>query len=716
MTLEEIIIKGVAAVTGLPEKGVAAVVRLLDEGATVPFISRYRKEQTGSLDEVAVRNIESALKVARELEARREFIRNAIPEAGAMTPRIDESLRNASSMTELEDVYAPFKPRKRTRATMAREKGLEPLARMIMAGRLDDCETAAGRFSGKNGVTDEAEALAGASDIIAEWASESTRLRNITRNHYRRQASITCSVAKDKDAELQASPYAVYGDFSQTVRRMPSHQYLALRRAEAEGLVKVRYTLPDSGDELTDALCDAFTPRQASRSCAGVIGDAVADAAKRLLRPSVENEISASLKEEADRVAIEIFAGNLRQLLLSSPLKGHRILAIDPGYRTGCKVVALDAQGNLLDDAVIYPVPPRNDFDGARKTVESLLKRHRLDTVAIGNGTASRETERFIKESGLVSPQAVYVVSESGASVYSASDIARKEFPDKDVTVRGAVSIGRRLIDPLAELVKIDPKSIGVGQYQHDVDQSRLKDSLDYTVMSCVNLVGVDVNTASERLLSYVSGIGPALASNIVAYRAANGDFRLRRQLKKVPRLGDKAFELCAGFLRITDGEEPLDNTGIHPESYALVKEMAGSVGADVAALPANAALLDRIDVKALADKGVGGLQTMTDIVSELRKPGRDPRTEGNEDAFVPAVECFEYLAVGMTVPGIVNNITAFGAFVDLGIKENGLLHISRLSTRRVNAVSDVVRLGQIVEVKVIDIDTARRRISLSLI
>ena len=716
MDKEEIILKGVAAKTGLREKYVEAVIKLLDEGATVPFISRYRKELTGSMDEVAVRAVEAALKAQRELEARRDFIREAISNAGALDAKTAETLDKATTMTELEDVYAPYKPKKRTRATIAREKGLEPLARLLMTGRPEDLAEAAARYVGKHDVKDAAEALSGASDIIAEWAAESPRLRNITRNHYQRAAILACTPAKGKDEDLKGSPFAQYADFSQSVRRMPSHQYLALRRAESEGLVKVKYELPEKGAELRDRLIDNFGPRYASKECARILDSAVEDAAKRLLQPSVETEVSASLKEEADKVAIDIFAGNLRQLLLGAPLKGHRILAIDPGYRTGCKVVALDQQGNLLDDSVIYPVPPRNDFAGAHRTIESLIKKHRLDTVAIGNGTASRETEKFVKGSGLLPEKSVYVVSENGASVYSASDVARKEFPDKDVTVRGAVSIGRRLIDPLAELVKIDPKSIGVGQYQHDVDQAKLKDMLDYTVMSCVNAVGVDVNTASEQLLSYVSGIGPALAKNIVAYRAANGDFRTRKELKKVPRLGDKAFELSAGFLRIPGGDEPLDNTGIHPESYALVKEMAKSIGKDVKELPAKGELLDSIDVKGLAAKGIGGLETMTDIIAELKKPGRDPRTDDDNEAFTPGVEDFDSLTEGMTLPGIVNNITAFGAFVDLGIKENGLLHISRISKRRISSVGEVLKLGQRIEVKVIEIDRARKRISLELI
>ena len=707
--------KAIARRLGLPEKGVAATIELLDEGATVPFISRYRKERTGSLDEVAVRSIETALAQQRAMDARREFVRKAIEDAGAMTPELAQRLDAADTLTEIEDIYAPFKPRRRTRAAIAREKGLEPLAKIIMAGRTADCESSARRFTGQNGVETAGEALAGASDIIAEWAADNERLRNITRNTYRRTGSIRCSVVKGKEEEIALTPLAQYADFSQSVRRMSSHQYLALRRAEREGFIKVRYELDDSDPPLDEALCRAFVPRSATADCADIIGRAVEDAAKRLLRPSVETEISAQLKDDADRTAIDIFAQNLRQLLLAAPLKGLRILALDPGFRTGCKVVALDAQGNLLDDTVIYPVPPKADTEGARRTLSRLIERYRLDAVALGNGTASRETERFLKDSCVIDSSKIFIVSESGASVYSASDIARHEFPDKDVTVRGAVSIGRRLIDPLAELVKVDPKAIGVGQYQHDVDQSRLRDALDYTVMSCVNAVGVDVNTASERLLSYISGIGPALASAIVAYRAANGDFTSRRQLRKVPRLGEKAFELAAGFLRVPHGTEPLDNTGIHPESYGVVAEIARRLGVKAADLQANPTLLDKVDAEALAHDGVAGRETIADIVAELRKPGRDPRTENSEDDFHAAIESFDDLSVGMTVPGVVNNITAFGAFVDLGIKENGLIHISQVANRRVGSVSDVLTLGQRVEARVIDIDTARRRISLSL-
>lgn len=710
------IISDVARRLSLPERGVEAVINLLDEGSTVPFISRYRKEATGSLDEVAVRSIETTLKTVRELYARKEFVKEAIEAAEAMTPRIEQNLREATTMTEVEDIYAPFKPKKRTRATIARERGLEPLAKIIMAGNTSDPVNAASRFTGHKDVNNPDDAISGACDIIAEWASESSRLRNMTRNAYRRLGSLVCTPAKGKEDEISTSPFATYSNFSNSVRRIPSHQYLALRRAEAEGMIKVKYLLDDSRDNLEESLSDAYASRQASSECRRIISDAVADASKRLIRPSVENEVSANLKEEADRVAIDIFSQNLRQLLLASPLKERRILAIDPGYRTGCKVVAIDEQGNLLDDAVIYPTPPRNDTEGAASILRKLISRNNLDAIALGNGTASRETERFLKDYKIMDSGAIFVVSEDGASVYSASEIARNEFPDKDVTVRGAVSIGRRLIDPLAELVKIDPKSIGVGQYQHDVDQSKLKNALDYTVMSCVNTVGVDVNTASASLLAYVSGIGPALASNIVKYRMENGAFATRKELKKVPRLGDKAFEQAAGFLRISSGKEPLDNTGIHPESYPIVKEIAKQLGVKTADLPANDTILNKINASELAAKGIGGLETITDIITELRKPGRDPRTDNAETAFQPAIDSFEQIRIGQKLPGVVSNITAFGAFIDLGIKESGLLHISKISTRRINAVSDVLHLGQHIEVTVTDIDTTRRRISLSLL
>lgn len=710
------IYKDVAARLDLPEKSVEAVALLLDDGATVPFISRYRKEKTGSLDEVAIRAIESTLKSVEELYNRRDFVRKAISEAGCLDSMLENRLDNARSITEIEDIYAPFKPKKRTRGTMARDKGLEPLAKMIMGAHSHDCHILASRFVGKKGVSDPEEALSGASDIIAEWASENAKLRNMTRNVYQKTSRLVCTPAKNKDQELAASPFAQYADFTQKSRRISSHQYLALRRAEHESLLKVKYELDSTGPSLEETLADAFMPRNAGGECATLIAGAVADATKRLIKPSIETEMSMHLKEEADRVAIDIFSENLRQLLLASPLKGRRILAIDPGFRTGCKVVALDEQGTLLDDAVIYPTMPKNDTEGAKRILQKLISRHRLDAAAIGNGTASRETEKFLRQSGVIDPDGIFVISEDGASVYSASDTARQEFPDKDVTVRGAVSIGRRLIDPLAELVKIDPKSIGVGQYQHDVDQTKLKNALDYTVMSCVNAVGVDVNTASESLLRYVSGIGSALAANIVAYRRENGPFASRRDLMKVPRLGAKAYEQCAGFLRISDGNEPLDNTGIHPESYGLVNEMAKSIGATPGELPANNRLLDAIDIRSLAEKGTGGYETMRDIIEELRKPGRDPRQDDAADVFIPAIDSFEQLRTGQILPGLVSNITAFGAFINLGIHENGLLHISKISRRRINSVSEVLHLGQKIEVEVIDLDPARGRISLALV
>ena len=709
------IINEISRLTGIKERSVKATVKLLEEGATVPFISRYRKEQTGSLDEVSVREIEKALKTVNELFARMDFISKAITELDKMTPQIAEAIEKAQSMQDLEDIYAPFKPRKRTRAAMAREKGLEPFAKLIMAGQLSDITGAASRFVGKEKAESAEEALQGAKDIIAEWASESVRLRNITRNYYRRNTSIACSPVKGKETEIDNTPYKEYVDFLRPVNRISSHQYLALKRGEREGWLKVKFN-DSNPEELADSLLRNFQPRQSTKECLDVISDAVKDSASRLLRPSVENEIFASLKEEADKVAINIFSDNLRQLLLAPPLKGRRILAIDPGYRTGCKVVALDEFGNLLEDSVIYPTPPANEFKKSEETLSSMISRHKLEVAALGNGTASRETERFLKDHNIFPSDKIYVVSENGASVYSASDIARKEFPDKDVTVRGAVSIGRRLIDPLAELVKIDPKSIGVGQYQHDVDQNELKDSLDYTVMSCVNAVGVDVNTASEKLLSYISGIGSVLASNIVKYRAEKGRFRSRNDLKGVPRLGPKAFEQAAGFLRIADGDEPLDNTGIHPESYNIVRKIAGGLGVKVSELPANDKLLNTIDAAALAKEGVGGEETISDIIKELRKPGRDPRLDEDNKAFEAGIDDFSQLRVGMTLPGIVSNITAFGAFVNLGIKENGLIHISQLSRNRVNSVNDVLKLNQRVNVTVIDVDVARKRIGLSLL
>ena len=693
-------IQAVAESTGLPAKGVEAVISLFDEGATVPFISRYRKERTGSLDEVAVRNIEMALGRRREFEKRRSSILEALSQAGVLNDDLKKRLEASATMTEIEDIYAPFKPKRRTRASIAREKGLEPLAKRIMAGR-------AARIDASD------DDISGACDIIAEWAAETPRLRNIVRRELRRAGSISATVTKEKAAEIASTPYAEYASFDKPVRRCSSHQYLALRRAEREGFLKVKYNIADE-EALIDRLCGSFGPHEATEACGILIDNSVADAYKRLIRPSVENELAAEMKEDADRVAIGIFSENLRSLLLASPLPGRRVLAIDPGYRTGCKVVAIDAQGNLFADTVIYPTEPKCDTEGAKRTLQQLIDKYKLDTIALGDGTASRQTEQFLRNSGLVRPDSLYVVSENGASVYSASDIARSEFPDKDVTVRGAVSIGRRLIDPLAELVKIDPKSIGVGQYQHDVDQNGLRDALDYTVMSCVNSVGIDLNTASAKLLEYVSGIGPAMASKIVAYRSENGPFPDRKSLLKVPRLGAKAFEQAAGFLRIRKGANPLDNTGIHPESYPVVTAMARKAGVSVENLVADSSLVDKLDIESAVTAGAGR-QTVLDIIAELRKPGRDPRTDADADAFVQEISSFEELRPGMVLPGLVTNITAFGAFVSLGIKENGLLHISQISDRRIASASEVLKLGQKISVKVIDIDTSRRRISLSM-
>ena len=693
-------IQAVAESTGLPAKGVEAVISLLDEGATVPFISRYRKERTGSLDEVAVRNIEMALGRRREFEKRRSSIIEALSQAGVLNDDLKKRLEASATMTEIEDIYAPFKPKRRTRASIAREKGLEPLAKRIMAGRAARIDASA-------------DDISGACDIIAEWAAETPRLRNIVRRELRRAGSISATVTKEKAAEIASTPYAEYASFDKPVRRCSSHQYLALRRAEREGFLKVKYNIADE-EALIDRLCGSFGPHEATEACGILIDNSVADAYKRLIRPSVENELAAEMKEDADRVAIGIFSENLRSLLLASPLPGRRVLAIDPGYRTGCKVVAIDAQGNLLADTVIYPTEPKCDTEGAKRTLQQLIDKYKLDTIALGDGTASRQTEQFLRNSGLGRPDSLYLVSENGASVYSASDIARSEFPDKDVTVRGAVSIGRRLIDPLAELVKIDPKSIGVGQYQHDVDQNGLRDALDYTVMSCVNSVGIDLNTASAKLLEYVSGIGPAMASKIVAYRSENGPFPDRKSLLKVPRLGAKAFEQAAGFLRIRKGANPLDNTGIHPESYPVVTAMARKAGVSVENLVADSSLVDKLDIESAVTAGAGR-QTVLDIIAELRKPGRDPRTDADADAFVPEISSFEELRPGMVLPGLVTNITAFGAFVSLGIKENGLLHISQISDRRIASASEVLKLGQKISVKVIDIDISRRRISLSM-
>ena len=693
---------------------IEAVISMLDEGATVPFISRYRKERTGGLDEVAVRDIQLELEKFRTLEKRKAAIIESIENSGLMTAELMKKIESCNESTALEDLYAPFKPKRRTRATIAREKGLEGLARIIMSGRTEP-RKAAVRFAATSCGGDVEDALAGASDIIAEWASESIRLRNALRRTFRREASLKASVAKGKENDERLATYRNYLEFDRPLRSVISHQYLALRRAEEEGLLRLRYTLADEKNT-AGAIAAMFVPEQACDEAAEVIRAAATDAFSRLLKPSIENEIAAAMKEQADTDAIALFSSNLRQLLMAPPLRGKAVLAIDPGFRTGCKVVCLDSNGRLLDDTVIYPTPPRSDIAGAACTLRRLISIHGIEAIALGNGTASRETGEFLRNEGIMPREALNMVNENGASIYSASDIAREEFPDKDVTVRGAVSIGRRLIDPLAELVKIDPKSIGVGQYQHDVDHTRLKDALDYTVMSCVNAVGVDLNTASPRLLSYISGIGPQLASNIVAYRDANGPFRRRSALMKVPRLGAKAFEQAAGFLRINDGDNPLDSTGIHPETYAAVENFARSRKKDIASLIADKEFLKTLSADEISECTGIGHETASDIIAELIKPGRDPRTEAAEAAaFSSDIKNFEDLHEGMHVDGVVNNITAFGAFVNIGIKENALIHISQLADRHVAAVNDVLSIGQKISARIIEIDFERRRIGLSM-
>lgn len=693
----------------LPLHSVGATVALLDEGATIPFISRYRKERTGSLDEVAIRDIDTMCRQLRELEKRKEYVIETISAAGAMTDDLREKIVNVSDASTLEDLFLPYRPKRRTRATIARERGLEPLARVIMAQNTHDIIRFAEK-SVKGDVVSSDEAISGALDIIAEWISESPRARSAVRNRFRRSAVISSRFIKGK--EQDAIKYRNYSDFSKPLKYCPSHQYLAIRRGEKEGLLKVSLEIDDGA--ALDHLYGMFIKRNAPEQSSGLIMKAIADGYRRLMRPSIENEVGAEWKTKSDEEAIRLFSDNLRQLLLSPPLGHKRVIGIDPGYRTGCKVVCLDAQGNLLHNDVIYPCPPKSDIAGSARKISYLVEAYKIDAIAVGNGTASRETEQFLQGIRYPRKVQVYVVNESGASIYSASPIAREEFPDKDVTVRGAVSIGRRLIDPLAELVKIDPKSIGVGQYQHDVDQAALKDSLDYTVMSCVNQVGVNVNTASRQLLSYISGIGPQLAGNIVAYRAENGDFTTRAELKNVPRMGEKAFQQSAGFLRIPTGGNPLDNTAVHPESYAIVRQMADDLGLTIDKLLNNKDELDRIELSGYVTEKAG-LPTLKDIVSELEKPGRDPRTSVQVLEFDPDIKTIDDLRPDMILNGIVNNITAFGVFVDIGVKESGLVHVSQLSDRFVSSPGDVVKLHQHVKVKVLDVDIDHKRISLSM-
>ena len=691
-------------------KHIAACLRLLDEGATVPFISRYRKEATGGMDEVTVYNIKKRHEALFEIEKRKEYILQVIREQNALTAEMESRIEETLDPVVLEDIFLPYKPKRNTRAQAARALGLEPLAKMIMSQSSESSpEIMAMKFV-KGDVKDPSEALSGASDIIAEWVSESEKARSIVRSRYQRSATISSKVVSGKETE--GAKYQNYFSFSEPLRTCNSHRYLAIRRAEEEGILKVSISIDD--DEMMDRLNRMFVRSTASAAVAGVVKAAVKAGYRRLMRPSIENEIAGVTKEKSDDGAIQMFANNVHQLLMSPPLGRKRVLAIDPGYRTGCKVVALDEQGNLLCHDVVYPTPPANDFVGAGDTLCYMVDRYRIDAIAVGTGTGGRETERFLRDVVFPRRVQIYMVNEQGASIYSASEVAREEFPNEDVTVRGAVSIGRRLLDPLAELVKIDPKSIGVGQYQHDVNQNRLKESLDHIVESCVNSVGINVNTASRQLLSYVSGIGPTLAANIVKYRAENGPFATRSELMNVPRMGDKAFQQCAGFLRIPDSKNPLDNTAVHPERYALVEQMAMDVNADVERLTRDRNLLHKIELDKYITKETG-LPTLTDIILELEKPGRDPREAVEETVYDDNVRKIGDLHIGQELSGKVNNITAFGVFVDLGMKENGLIHISQLSDKYVSSPSELVSIGQRIKVKVIDIDVARGRIALTI-
>lgn len=700
----------IAAAMKLQEHRVENTLKLLQGGATIPFISRYRKEATGGMDEVQISEINDRYEKLCELAKRKETIISTIEEQGKMTAELRNRIDNCWDSTELEDIYLPFKPKRKTRAEAARQKGLEPLAIILMMQRENNLMAKAAQFV-KGEVKDEEDALKGARDIIAEQVNEDERARNQIRNIFTRQAIITAKVVKGKEKEEDAAKYRDYFDFSEPLKRCTSHRLLAIRRGEAEGILKVTIS-PEEDDECTDRLERQFV--RGNGECSSQVAEAVKDAYKRLLKPAIETEFSALSKEKADEEAIRVFAENLRQLLLAPPLGQKRVMGIDPGFRTGCKVVCLDAQGTLLHNEAIYPHPPKSEEALAARKIVKLVEQYKIEAIAIGNGTASRETERFVTSQRYDREVQVFVVSEDGASIYSASKTAREEFPDYDVTVRGAVSIGRRLMDPLAELVKIDAKSIGVGQYQHDVDQTKLKESLDRTVESCVNLVGVNLNTASKHLLTYVSGLGPSLAQNIVDYRTENGPFSSRKELLKVPRMGAKAFEQCAGFLRIPGADNPLDNSAVHPESYAIVEKMAKDMKCTVADLIKDKELRAKIDIKKYVTDTVG-LPTLNDIMKELDKPGRDPRQQIQVFEFDKDVKTLDDLREGMELPGIVTNITNFGCFVDIGIKENGLVHISQLADKFVSDPTTVVSIHQHVRVRVLGIDHERKRVQLTM-
>lgn len=695
----------IAAELKLPAHRIANTLKLLQGGATIPFISRYRKEATGGLDEVQIGDIQTRYEKLCELSKRKETVLSTIEEQGKLTPELKARISACWNTTELEDIYLPFKPKRKTRAEAARAKGLEPLALLLMMQKENNLAAKVRNFV-KGEVKDEEDALKGARDILAEQISEDERSRNLMRNQFQRQALIQSKVVKGKEAEEASAKYRDYFDFCEPLKKCSSHRLLALRRGESVNI------FPEDEDMCNERLQRLFV--RANNECAHQVEEALTDAYKRLLKPAIETEFAALSKEKADEEAIRVFAENLRQLLLAPPLGQKRVMGIDPGFRTGCKVVCLDAQGTLLHNEAIYPHPPKSEYAQAARKIVKLVEQYKIEAIAIGNGTASRETEQFVTSQRYDREVQVFVVSEDGASIYSASKTAREEFPDYDVTVRGAVSIGRRLMDPLAELVKIDAKSIGVGQYQHDVDQTKLKASLDQTVESCVNLVGVNVNTASKHLLTYVSGLGPTLAQNIVDYRTENGPFESRRQLLKVPRMGAKAYEQCAGFLRIPQAKNPLDNSAVHPESYPIVEQMAKDLNCTVADLIKDKELRSKIDLKKYVTDTVG-LPTLTDILQELDKPGRDPRQKIQVFEFDKNVRTLDDLQEGMELPGIVTNITNFGCFVDIGIKENGLVHVSQLADRFVSNPADVVRIHQHVRVKVMSIDHERKRIQLTM-
>ena len=700
-------IKLISQKLNIAEERVLGALRLLDDGATIPFIARYRKEATGGLDEVEIATIGAESEKFDELVKRKEFVIEAIEAAGALTDELKARIENSWDATEIEDIYLPYKQKKRTRATIAREAGLEPLAKIIMAGNCNDIEAMAMRYVNEK-VESAEDAIKGAQDIIAEWVSESEAARNAVRRLFEREAVITSHVVKGKEEE--AANYRDYFEKLYKLSRCPSHALLAMRRGEAEKLLKVSIEIDD--DVAVERLEKIFV--KSDNKTADIVSQAVKDGYKRLLMPSIETEFAHQSKEVADKEATRIFANNLKQLLLTAPLGQKRTMGIDPGFRTGCKVVCLDAQGTLLYNDTIYPHPPKSETAMAMKKIATLAEQYKIEAIAIGNGTAGRETEQFIQKISFRNIPQVFVVSESGASIYSASAVAREEFPDYDVTVRGAVSIGRRLMDPLAELVKIDAKNIGVGQYQHDVDQTMLRQALDQTVENCVNSVGVEVNNASKQLLTYVAGVGPKLAQNIIDYRTENGGFKSRKELLKVAKMGAKTYEQCAGFIRVAASDNPLDRSAVHPERYALVEKMAKDLGAKVEDLINNAELRKQIDInKYVSDKV--GLPTLQDIMSELEKPGRDPRMQIEEWSFDPNIRTINDLAEGMLLDGQVTNITNFGAFVDIGIKENGLLHISQIADRRISSVDEVLHLNQHVKVKVLEVDHTRKRISLTM-